>query len=194
RRGSRSRGELCPTFCRQGSVLESGRHRLPQGRLLARPGCGQFALGAALDAADRRRAEPARRDHAGRNDGSPRHYADRRTADCPGGRDHHRGTRSRPLKARNFFDKRALDSQHLGRLDRLPPRASRQSMKANSARTGVTRRKSSGGVVDTIKTIVYAILIALVVRTVAYEPFNIPSGSMVPTLLIGDYLFVSKFS
>ena len=32
------------------------------------------------------------------------------------------------------------------------------------------------------------------VRTVAYEPFNIPSGSMVPTLLVGDYLFVSKFS
>ncbi len=37
-------------------------------------------------------------------------------------------------------------------------------------------------------------LIALVVRTVAYEPFNIPSGSMIPTLLVGDYLFVSKFS
>jgi len=67
-------------------------------------------------------------------------------------------------------------------------------MKANSARTGITKRKSSGGIVDTIKTVVYAVLIALVVRTVAYEPFNIPSGSMVPTLLIGDYLFVSKFS
>jgi signal peptidase I len=67
-------------------------------------------------------------------------------------------------------------------------------MKANSARTGIAKKKSSGGVVDTIKTVVYAILIALVVRTVAYEPFNIPSGSMVPTLLIGDYLFVSKFS
>src|SRR6266403_1660820 len=67
-------------------------------------------------------------------------------------------------------------------------------MKANSARTGISKRKSSGGVVDTIKTVVYAVLIALVVRTVAYEPFNIPSGSMVPALLIGDYLFVSKFS
>jgi signal peptidase I len=67
-------------------------------------------------------------------------------------------------------------------------------MKANSARTAITKKKSSGGVVDTIKTVVYAVLIALVVRTVAYEPFNIPSGSMVPTLLIGDYLFVSKFS
>ena len=54
--------------------------------------------------------------------------------------------------------------------------------------------KSSGGVLETVKTVVYAVLIALVVRTVAYEPFNIPSGSMVPTLLVGDYLFVSKFS
>src|SRR3989442_3562601 len=67
-------------------------------------------------------------------------------------------------------------------------------MKANSARTGITKRKSSGGVVDTVKTVVYAVLIALVIRTVAYEPFNIPSGSMIPTLLVGDYLFVSKFS
>jgi len=50
------------------------------------------------------------------------------------------------------------------------------------------------GIGDTLKTVFYAILIALAVRTVAYEPFNIPSGSMIPTLLIGDYLFVSKFS
>lgn len=47
---------------------------------------------------------------------------------------------------------------------------------------------------DTIKTIFWAIVLALGIRTVAYEPFNIPSGSMKPTLLIGDYLFVSKFS
>jgi signal peptidase I len=67
-------------------------------------------------------------------------------------------------------------------------------MKTKSAPTGLTKKKSSGGIVDTIKTVVYAVLIALVVRTVAYEPFNIPSGSMVPTLLVGDYLFVSKFS
>lgn len=51
-----------------------------------------------------------------------------------------------------------------------------------------------GNLVETIKTIVYAVLIALVVRTVAFEPFNIPSKSMVPTLLVGDYLFVSKYS
>ncbi|MGQ0677207.1 MAG: signal peptidase I [Rhodospirillales bacterium] len=55
-------------------------------------------------------------------------------------------------------------------------------------------RKSSGGWTETLKTIVYAVLIAVVVRTVAFEPFNIPSGSMIPTLLVGDYLFVSKYS
>ena len=47
---------------------------------------------------------------------------------------------------------------------------------------------------ETLRTVLYAMLIAVVVRTCAYEPFNIPSGSMIPTLLVGDYLFVSKFS
>ena len=47
---------------------------------------------------------------------------------------------------------------------------------------------------ETVRTVGYAILIALVVRTFAFEPFNIPSGSMNPTLLVGDYLFVSKYS
>ncbi|MBL22869.1 MAG: signal peptidase I [Rhodospirillaceae bacterium] len=53
---------------------------------------------------------------------------------------------------------------------------------------------SGGGWMDTLRTIVYAVAIALVIRTFAYEPFNIPSGSMIPTLLVGDYLFVSKYS
>ncbi|MEQ8967108.1 MAG: signal peptidase I [Azospirillaceae bacterium] len=54
--------------------------------------------------------------------------------------------------------------------------------------------RKSEGLGETIRTVLYAVLIALVVRTFAYEPFNIPSGSMMPTLLEGDYLFVSKFS
>jgi signal peptidase I len=54
--------------------------------------------------------------------------------------------------------------------------------------------KTSSSVAETIKTLVYAIVIALFIRTFFYEPFSIPSASMVPTLLIGDYLFVSKFS
>ena len=55
-------------------------------------------------------------------------------------------------------------------------------------------KKIDGGLWETIKTIFVAVLIALVVRTFAYEPFNIPSGSMKSTLLVGDYLFVSKFA
>ncbi|MEQ8390838.1 MAG: signal peptidase I [Thalassospira sp.] len=56
------------------------------------------------------------------------------------------------------------------------------------------QKKKAGGLLDTLKTVFWAIVIALMVRTFAYEPFNIPSGSMIPTLLVGDYLFVSKFS
>lgn len=55
-------------------------------------------------------------------------------------------------------------------------------------------KKAAGGIGETLKTIVYAIIIALFIRTFFYEPFSIPSASMVPTLLVGDYLFVSKFS
>jgi len=58
----------------------------------------------------------------------------------------------------------------------------------------MSEKKSSGGLSETIRVVFYAVLIAFFIRTVAFEPFNIPSGSMVPTLLVGDYLFVSKFS
>ncbi len=52
----------------------------------------------------------------------------------------------------------------------------------------------ASGAFETAGVVVFAVLIALGVRTVGYEPFSIPSGSMKPTLLVGDYLFVSKFS
>jgi signal peptidase I len=55
-------------------------------------------------------------------------------------------------------------------------------------------KKKNDGFWETIRTVFYAILFALAIRTFAFEPFNIPSGSMRPTLLIGDYLFVSKYS
>jgi signal peptidase I len=55
-------------------------------------------------------------------------------------------------------------------------------------------KRKQGALAENIKTIVYAVLIAVGVRTVLFEPFNIPSGSMIPTLLVGDYLFVSKYS
>jgi signal peptidase I len=55
-------------------------------------------------------------------------------------------------------------------------------------------KKDEGGLWETVKVVLQALLIALVVRTVLFQPFNIPSGSLIPTLLIGDYLFVSKYS
>jgi len=54
--------------------------------------------------------------------------------------------------------------------------------------------KKSGGLVETIKTVVYALLIAGLFRTLLFQPFWIPSGSMKDTLLIGDFLFVNKFA
>src|SRR5215468_12271618 len=56
------------------------------------------------------------------------------------------------------------------------------------------KKKSEGGFVETVRVLVHALLIALVIRTFLFQPFNIPSGSMMATLLIGDYLFVSKYS
>ena len=47
---------------------------------------------------------------------------------------------------------------------------------------------------ENLKTVFWAILIALIIRSFLLEPFRIPSGSMYPTLRVGDYLFVSKYS
>ncbi|WP_185985624.1 signal peptidase I [Aureimonas mangrovi] len=55
-------------------------------------------------------------------------------------------------------------------------------------------RKEKGGFGETVKVIVQALLLALVIRTFLFQPFSIPSGSMMPTLLVGDYLFVTKWS
>ncbi|WP_170575483.1 signal peptidase I [Ruegeria atlantica] len=54
--------------------------------------------------------------------------------------------------------------------------------------------KTGNPVWETIKTIVYALLIAGVFRTLFFQPFWIPSGSMKQTLLIGDFLFVNKMA
>src|SRR3982074_3240311 len=58
--------------------------------------------------------------------------------------------------------------------------------------TSGTKPESSWG--ETTRVVIHALLIALVIRTFLFQPFNIPSGSMKATLLVGDYLFVSKYS
>jgi len=57
-----------------------------------------------------------------------------------------------------------------------------------------SKAKSDGGIVETIKTVLWALVIAGVFRTLFFQPFWIPSGSMKDTLLIGDFLFVNKMA
>ena len=49
-------------------------------------------------------------------------------------------------------------------------------------------------IIENIKTIIYALIIAMIIRTFLFQPFYIPSSSMEPNLLVGDRLFVSKYS
>jgi signal peptidase I len=55
-------------------------------------------------------------------------------------------------------------------------------------------QKKSGGLGETVSVIIQALVLALVIRTLLFQPFSIPSGSMRPTLLEGDYLFVTKWA
>jgi len=49
-------------------------------------------------------------------------------------------------------------------------------------------------IIDNVKTLFYAFIIALIIRSLLIQPFYIPSSSMEPTLLVGDRLFVTKYS
>jgi signal peptidase I len=56
------------------------------------------------------------------------------------------------------------------------------------------QRAAVNGFAGAVRAAIQAMMIALVIRAFLFQPFNIPSPSMEPTLLVGDYLFVSKFS
>ena len=71
-----------------------------------------------------------------------------------------------------------------------PEVAERESMSLNTD----AEKAGESGWRETAKIVVHALILAMVVRVFFYQPFNIPSGSMKSTLLVGDYLFVSKLS
>ncbi|SEM97066.1 signal peptidase I [Palleronia pelagia] len=58
----------------------------------------------------------------------------------------------------------------------------------------MAKAEKTDGILETVKTIVYALLIAGIFRTLFFQPFWIPSGSMKDTLLVGDFLFVNKMA
>jgi len=69
--------------------------------------------------------------------------------------------------------------------------AEEKALAAKSAKSG---KKEKDDFTELLKAMAFAAMIALVIRTFLFEPFNIPSASMYPSLLIGDYLFVEKYS
>jgi signal peptidase I len=68
------------------------------------------------------------------------------------------------------------------------------SQEKQRAKARAKEKRQEGGLGETVRVIVHALIIAFVIRTFLFQPFNIPSGSMEATLAIGDYLFVSKYS
>ena len=49
-------------------------------------------------------------------------------------------------------------------------------------------------IIENIKTLIYALIIAIIIRSLIIQPFYIPSSSMEPSLLVGDRIFVTKYS
>ena len=70
--------------------------------------------------------------------------------------------------------------------------SSRDSDETSGREVSDAPRSRMRAIWEQVSTLLVAVLIALAIRAFLVEPFRIPSGSMFPTLLIGDHLFVSK--
>ena len=74
------------------------------------------------------------------------------------------------------------------------PRVNQHVRRAPHERRGRRNAGEAKRLKDTVRVVIHALILALLVRIFLFQPFNIPSGSMMPTLLVGDYLFVSKYA
>ena len=78
--------------------------------------------------------------------------------------------------------------------DDLPQSGSSAAAPAGGEETAAKPAAKEDSWSELFRVLVYAVALALVVRTFFFQPYNIPSGSMEDTLLVGDYLFVEKFA
>ncbi len=77
----------------------------------------------------------------------------------------------------------------------IPPAAEAVGERSDGARVGhAARHGSDAGVLPALQSLIYIIVIAIFIITFAVQPFRIPSESMEPTLLVGDFLLVNKQS
>src|SRR6202011_6385465 len=76
----------------------------------------------------------------------------------------------------------------------IDPTGGHRDGKTKAMSVSTEQKRKEGGFAETVRVVIHALLIAFVIRTFLFQPFNIPSGSMIPTLLVGDSLFVSKYS
>jgi signal peptidase I len=67
-------------------------------------------------------------------------------------------------------------------------------MKEKPMSVSTEEKRREGGFAETLRVIAQTLVIVVVIRTLLFQSFNIPSGSMEATLLVGDYLFVSTYS
>ncbi|MCZ2203815.1 signal peptidase I [Bartonella sp. A05] len=63
-----------------------------------------------------------------------------------------------------------------------------------SQKEKMQKNKEKGGILEFFSVLIQALFLAGLIRTLLFQPFSIPSGSMRPTLLVGDYLFVAKYA